>query len=248
MNDQNDQPISGLVNLYKPTGWSSAQYVYRLRPILGLRKIGHGGTLDPFADGVLIACVGRGTKLVEQLYALPKHYRTTMTLGVTNACYDMELPLEPVPGSHPLPRDAVAEAVAKFTGTIDQIPPSFSAVKINGVASYRLAKRGATTTRLPKQVRINSIEIRSYEWPNLTLDIHCGRGTYIRAIARDLGNNLACGAVCQTLTRISVGPFNIDNATNLTTTDPANVASALIPIPQAKAMIDEVTGTDSKLM
>jgi|CXWL01.1.fsa_nt_gi tRNA pseudouridine55 synthase len=230
--------LEGIMNLFKPVGASSAQYVYRLRPILSVRKIGHAGTLDPRADGVLLACVGRATKLVERLMTLPKHYRTTLRLGVTNRCFDSEQPFEPVAGAVPLDEQLVLDAVAAFVGIIDQSPPEFSAVRVGGVSSYKLAQRGRPAARAARPVRIEKIDVLEYAWPTLRLDIVCGRGTYIRAIARDLGARLGCGACCETLTRLAVGPFSVETAINLLTTDRGDILSALIPTSRVIEMIN----------
>ncbi len=229
--------VNGIVNVRKPVGASSAKYVYRLRPIFGIHKVGHAGTLDPFATGVLIGCLGRATKLVEAIMGLPKHYRTTLRLGVTNETFDTEREFEPVPSATPIDRNAIEAAVARFVGSIQQVPPAFSAVKIKGVSSHRLAREGRPAPRQPKTVRIDRIEIPRYEWPHLELDIRCGRGTYIRAIARDLGRHLGCGACCETLTRTAVGPFDISSAVSLDGTCDDAVRSALIPLEEARRLL-----------
>lgn len=228
---------SGVMNLFKPVGRSSARFVYRLRPILGVRKVGHAGTLDPFADGVLVACVGKGTRLVERIMNLPKRYRTTMRLGVTNETFDTERPLEPVPGARPVSAQDVASAVAGFVGSIKQIPPIYSAMRVGGVLSYELAKRGRPVELPPRPVTIYDIRINAYEWPVLDLTVECGRGTYIRAIARDLGIRLGCGAVCQTLCREAVGPFRAEDAINLDDVPNDRVPTALIPLEKAIELI-----------
>jgi len=238
MNTTGTDSVAGIVNLYKPAGISTARYVYRLRPIFGIRRVGHAGTLDPFADGVVIACVGRATKLVERLMALPKYYRTTIHLGVTNQTYDTEQPFEPVPGVEPVPSDAVQQALSAFVGEIDQVPPAYSAVKIGGTPSYKLAQRGQAKPRKTKKVRIQQLEIMEYAWPRLRLDIHCGRGTYIRAIARDLGRLLKCGACCETLTRRAVGSFRIEQSVNLQTAPRPGVRDALLPLSEARRLLE----------
>jgi tRNA pseudouridine55 synthase len=231
--------VVGVVNLYKPVGRSSAAYVYRLRGIFGIRKVGHGGTLDPFADGVLLACLGRATRLFDSLSGLPKHYRTTLRLGVTNATFDTERPFEPVPDAQPAARAAVEQAVARLVGRIEQVPPVFSAVKIRGRPSYALARSGCSVERPAKPVHVYRLEVLDYAWPLLRLDIACGRGTYIRAIARDLGAALGCGACCETLTRLAVGPFRTDDAMNLDTAPPEAVRAALIPLEEVARRLDE---------
>lgn len=228
---------AGLVNLHKPSGMSSAHYVYRLRPVFGIRKVGHAGTLDPFATGVLLACVGRATKLVERLMDLPKRYRTTIRLDVTNETFDTERPFLPVPGARPPPFEEVRAAVAGLVGSIEQTPPVFSAIKIDGRRSYEHARAGRAVTPRPRRVRIDRISILDYRWPRLSLDIECGRGTYIRAIARDLGRRLECGGCCESLTRTAVGPFLDRDAVDLTTSDPETVRSALQGMP---AVIDRL--------
>jgi tRNA pseudouridine55 synthase len=228
-----DQPkapetqIAGLVNLYKPVGPSSARYVYRLRQVFGIRKVGHAGTLDPFADGVLIGCVGRATKLVESLMELPKQYRTTLRLGVTNDTFDTERPFVDVTGAVPVSREQIEAVLTGMVGDVEQVPPAYSAIRMNGVLSYKRAKRGDLSPRTARTIRIDAINIEHYEWPLLTLGIHCGRGTYIRAIARDVGDALRCGACCQSLTRTAVGQFTIENSVNLLTATPDQVRGAL---------------------
>jgi tRNA pseudouridine55 synthase len=235
--EQPDLP-AGIVNLYKPVGKSSANYVYRLRPIFGLKKVGHAGTLDPFADGVLIACIGKGTRLVERLMELPKRYRTTLRLGVTNETFDTERPAEPVAGASPPSIAAIDAAVRGMYGEIQQVPPAFSAMRIGGVLSYKLAKKGRPVVHQPRPVTIYRIAVEEYAWPLLRLDIICGRGTYIRALARDLGAALACGAICEYLRRESVGPFDVNVAIRLEDASPDGVRTALIAVPDAIARIE----------
>ncbi|HWL93234.1 MAG TPA: tRNA pseudouridine(55) synthase TruB [Phycisphaerae bacterium] len=228
--------LAGIVNLYKPAGRSSAQYVYRLRRVFGVRKIGHAGTLDPFADGVLIACIGGATKLVERLMNLPKTYRTTLRLGVTNETFDSEKPFIEVAGAIAPTEQQIRTVLGGLCGEIQQVPPAFSAIRVGGVQSYERARRGAAVDLQARAVRVHRIDLVSYEWPRLTLEIACGRGTYIRAIARDVGAALACGAVCETLTRTAVGPFTIEKSARLEAGDDA-VRASLLPIEAAVRML-----------
>lgn len=229
--------VSGVVNLYKPVWKSSAKYVYKLRDIYGEWKVGHAGTLDPFADGVVLACVGRATKLVERLMTLPKTYTTTIRLGVTNETFDTEREFEPVAGAMPVSREQLETALASFRGEIDQSPPAFSAVKIGGVSSYKLARKGKTDDRPTKRVCIHELSLLAYEWPGVQLRILCSRGTYIRAIARDLGAALGCGACCEALRRDAVGPFHIDNALRLDEATDEEKAAGLIPIEAVEKLL-----------
>ncbi len=241
MLDQRD----GIINLLKPVGASSAQYVYKLRPIFGVRRVGHAGSLDPFAEGVLIGCVGRATKLVERLMGLPKRYAVTLRLGVTNQTFDTEQPFEPVAGAAPVSRRQVEEAAAEFIGCIPQVPPSFSAIRVNGRFSYHLAKEGKAVELAARNVHIHRLHLEEYEWPTLKLAILCGRGTYVRAIARDLGRRLACGAVCERLIREAVGPFEIESSVELRSCPPETVRAALLPIDAAVALLDRWSAYDA---
>ncbi|MBK8267204.1 MAG: tRNA pseudouridine(55) synthase TruB [Planctomycetes bacterium] len=228
--------ISGVVNLYKPAGRSSAHYVYRLRRVFGIRKVGHAGTLDPFADGVLLACLGRATKLVEKLMELPKHYRTTLRLGVTNETFDPEHPFVDVPVSEPPGESALGACLAGMVGNVMQIPPNFSAIRVGGVQSYVRARKGKSVELAARPVRIDRIDLLHYEWPRATLDIHCGRGTYIRAIARDIGEALKCGACCETLTRMAVGPFKVGDSARLESGD-EGVRGALVSVEEVTSRL-----------
>jgi len=229
--------MDGVINLYKPTGVSSAKHAYRLRPIVGTRKVGHAGALDPFADGVLVVAIGRATKLIERLMGLPKLYRTTLRLGVTNATFDPEQPFEPVPVASPPSPQRVAELLGQFVGLIDQAPPPFSAVKIGGRPAYRMAARGQQVRLKPRQVRVYRVEILGYEYPELQLEVQCGRGTYIRALARDIGSALGTGACCQSLRRLAVGPFDIQRSVRLGEADVQQVCARVIGPDEAIRLI-----------
>jgi tRNA pseudouridine55 synthase len=237
MNPETNEQPAGVLNLYKPARFSSAQYAYRLRRVFGLRRVGHAGTLDPFAEGVLLTCVGRATRLVERLMDLPKTYRTSLRLGVTNETFDTERPFEPVAGAAPVSPEAIESALAEMTGDVMQAPPAFSAVRVGGRFSYQLAKLGQAVEHPPRRVRIDRLTIESYAWPFLNLEIGCGRGTYIRAIARDLGAALGCGACCETLLREAVGPFRAAEAVRMETDTEASIRAALIPIPRVLDML-----------
>jgi tRNA pseudouridine55 synthase len=172
--------------------------------------------------------------------ALPKCYRTTLHLGVTNQTYDTEQPFEPVPGARPPSRDEIERALAGFLGEIEQVPPAYSAVKIGGIPSYRLAREGRAAPRKAKRVQIHELQTIDYQWPLLDLAVRCGRGTYIRGLARDLGMVLGCGACCQALTRTAVGPFRIEESVNLHSEASSAIRAALLPLAEAERLLEDV--------
>jgi tRNA pseudouridine55 synthase len=208
--------MDGVINLDKPAGISSAAVVGRVKRLLPRgTKIGHAGTLDPFATGVLLLLVGKGTKLCEMLMGQPKQYETTAKLGATTATDDKESPAIPVAIERWPSLQEIETAAAAMVGIIRQRPPAFSALKIAGRPAYELARGGKPVQLEPRNVRINSIEILSWEWPLLRMRIDCGRGTYIRAIARDLGETLKCGGYLTELRRTRIGRFDISRAVSL---------------------------------
>jgi tRNA pseudouridine55 synthase len=229
--------VDGVIHLYKPVGVSSAQYAYRLRGAVGTRRVGHAGTLDPFAEGVLVVCVGRGTKLVERLMGLEKLYRAWLRLGVTNETFDPERPFEPVAVAAEPGREEVERVVEGFVGVIAQVPPQYSAVKVGGRPAYRLAARGQRVELRAKEVQVYGIEIIRYEYPLLELVVRCGRGTYIRALARDIGAGLGTGACCERLVRLAVGPFRIEDAVRMEACSRETVRGRVLGLEAVERMV-----------
>jgi tRNA pseudouridine55 synthase len=208
--------MDGIINLDKPPGMSSARAVAAAKRLLPRgTKIGHAGTLDPFATGVLLLLVGRATKSCERLMDAPKQYEATVKLGATTETDDPESPEVPVPGAGPLPLARVKAAAGKLVGEILQRPPAYSAMKVGGRRSYDLARKGDLVQHEPRPVRVYGIEILSYDWPLLRLRVVCGRGTYIRSIARDLGEALGAGGYLTELRRTGVGRFEAVDAVPL---------------------------------
>jgi len=234
MSDLNQ--FNGVLNLDKPAGISSARAVDRVKRRLPRgTKIGHAGTLDPFATGVLLLLVGTATKLCEQLMDQPKQYETTMKFGATTATDDPESPEMPVPSAGPVSLDRVNDALVMFVGPVQQRPPAFSAMKIGGRRAYDLARDGKPVELEARTVNVYGIELLDYAWPLLRLRIDCGRGTYIRAIARDLGEALGVGGYVTQLRRTRVGDFRVEEAVSLdrlTSHDAAGIAAHIRPIPQ----------------
>lgn len=206
--------MDGILNIYKEKGYTSHDVVAKLRGILKQKKIGHTGTLDPAATGVLPVCVGKATKLCDLFADRSKTYETVMQLGVTTDTEDMTGMI--LDQKEVLCSEQEAEAVIhSFVGLYEQIPPMYSALKVNGKKLYELAREGKTVERKPRKVTIHSIEIVSMDFPFITMKVDCSKGTYIRSLCRDIGEQLGCGATMKELKRTRVGQFTVENALTL---------------------------------
>jgi tRNA pseudouridine55 synthase len=224
--------MEGVINLDKPAGLSSARVVDAVKRLLPRgTKVGHAGTLDPFATGVLLVLVGRATKACERLMDAPKQYEATVKLGATTATDDPESPEVPAPPPAPSTAAAVSAAVLAFVGDILQRPPAYSAMKVQGRRAYDLARGGNLVQLEPRPVRVYGIDVLDYDWPHVRLRVDCGRGTYVRAIARDLGVALGTGGYLTQLRRTRVGPFAVDNATTVERMKGEGVEKFLLPVP-----------------
>jgi len=220
--------MDGWINLDKPAGLSSAGAVSRVKRLLprGMR-IGHAGTLDPFATGVLVLLVGRATRLCEQFMSQPKQYDAVLKLGATTATLDPKSPELPTADATPPLRAAIQGLIPRFVGQIEQRPPAFSAVHVGGMRAYKLAREGQAAELAARPVVVHAIEILGYDWPFLCLRIDCGKGTYIRSLARDIGNALEVGAYVSELRRTRVGPALIESAVTLDVLQREGVAKFL---------------------
>jgi tRNA pseudouridine55 synthase len=203
---------SGILNVNKPQGWTSHDVVARARRLTGQRRIGHAGTLDPLATGVLLLCVGQATRVAEYLMASPKRYRTTLRLGISTDTYDADGRVTRDAGAVDLERQRIDSLLPRFVGRIDQVPPMFSALKRDGQPLYKLARQGRTVAREPRSIYIHSIDVVEFTSPSLTIDIVCSPGTYVRSLAHDLGEQLGCGAHVTVLTRLASGRFTLADA------------------------------------
>jgi tRNA pseudouridine55 synthase len=211
------QQISGILNIDKPAGMTSHDVVDRVRQLSGQRRVGHAGTLDPAATGVLVVCLGQATRVVEYLMASDKVYRAQIRLGVSTDTHDArgcvtataEVDISEEEGWR------VREALASFVGSIQQVPPMYSALKREGVPLYKLARQGITVEREPRSIEIHDIKLLRWTPPLLTIRVRCSPGTYIRALARDLGQKLGCGAHLHSLTRLASGHFTLEKAVSL---------------------------------
>jgi len=200
----------------KPAGITSHDVVDRIRRLTNERRVGHAGTLDPFATGLLIVGVGReSTKQLNTFLRLDKSYRATFYLGATADTADCTGIITPTVNAAPPSKAAVAQALAKLRGPLNQIPPMYSAKKIAGKKLYELARQGVTVARAPAAVTVYKLELLSYNWPLLELDIDCSSGTYIRSLAHDLGADLNVGGYVETLVRTRIGTYDLANAVAL---------------------------------
>ena len=206
--------IDGFINIYKEQGYTSFDVVAKLRGILKQKKIGHTGTLDPMAEGVLLVCLGSATKMCDLLTEKNKTYTCTMLLGKTSDTEDVTGKLTDVTDIYP-DDQTVIETVMSFVGDYMQIPPMYSAIKVNGKKLYELARAGQVIERQPRPVTIHSIQIRSTDLPRVTFDVSCSKGTYIRSLCRDIGEKLGCGAVMERLIRTEVKGFTIEESLTL---------------------------------
>ncbi len=206
--------MDGMINIYKESGYTSHDVVARLRGILHTRKIGHTGTLDPMAEGVLPVCVGSATKLCETFTDHDKEYEAVMLLGKRYDTLDITGVMTES-NEVMSTEEEIVSAVKSFAGGYDQVPPMYSAKKIDGQKLYDLARSGKTVERKPVVVKIYDSEILSVELPKVRMRVKCGKGTYIRSLIDDIGNRLGCGAAMAELTRTKVGNFDICGAIKL---------------------------------
>ena len=231
--------MDGIINFNKPTGITSAGALYKVRSLTGQRKSGHAGTLDPGASGVLVLCLGKATKLVESIMDQPKVYRATARLDVTSVSFDSDRPLEEVEVTDPPNREAVLAALGAFEGIIDQVPPTISAVKVGGRPAYKLARGNQPVVLKARRVRIDWIRVHAYDWPTVDFEMRCGRGTYVRAIIRDLGERLGTGGCLTSLVRRRVGPFVEEEAWSLEAIREASgPGDYLIELDRARELLD----------
>jgi tRNA pseudouridine55 synthase len=228
--------VEGLLLMDKPGGLTSHDIVYRVRRKLHMKRIGHAGTLDPMATGLLIILVGKATKASQYLMGADKVYEGTVRLGVTTNSQDAD---GEVMETQPVPAFTVAqieEAMKTFIGDQYQTPPMFSAIKVDGVPLYKLARKGEEIEREPRFIRISKLEILGFESPDLRFRMHCTKGTYVRTFAHDLGRKLGCGGHLCALRRTVSGDFSVENAVTLD-------AFEALPLSDAHARLVPVAGS-----
>lgn len=237
----------GILNINKPAGWTSRDAVNRVQKLVRPHKVGHAGTLDPLATGVLVVCVGKATRLIEYVQQQPKEYQATFLLGQTSPSDDIETEITEL-ADCTIPTVAeIQAALPAFVGRIEQIPPAYSAVKIQGQRAYALARKGLEVEIKSRTVEIYELSLLSYEYPTLELSIRCGSGTYVRSLGRDLAVSLGTGAVMNALVRTSIGSFKIADAISPEEISPELIETSLQPAARAVNHLPSHQLTDSEI-
>ena len=232
--------MTGLLVLDKPAGMTSRDALNRAQRWFPRgTKLGHTGTLDPLATGVLVACVGAATKLAEYVQAMGKSYATRIRLGARSDTQDADGTVTATDNAVSPTEEAVRAALVPFRGIVRQMPPAYSALKVGGVRAHELARAGKQVELAARPVRIDDLRLIRYEWPFLDLEIDCGKGTYVRSIARDIGEALGVGGLVQELRRTRVGEFRAEDGVTLEAT-PDEVKAKLLPLSLAVAELPKV--------
>jgi tRNA pseudouridine55 synthase len=224
-----------LLNIDKPRGITSRAVVDQVARLVGIRRIGHAGTLDPLATGVLVVALGRATRLIEFIQQCRKTYEAEIRLGQSSDTDDCEGAVHERPDVTPPCREQVNLALQRFVGIIEQRPPTYSAIKVAGKRAYHLARRGQDVDLSPRVVSVHSIELTDYAFPLVRLRISCGQGVYIRSLARDLGEALRIGGLLYALRRTAVGPFTDAKAAPLASLQPHTWSAVALPTRLAAA-------------
>ena len=218
----------GFLNINKPAGISSRRVVDQLTRIIPDEKIGHAGTLDPIATGVLVLAIGGATRLIQFLHEYQKSYRATFWLGHASESDDIEREVTIDPDAPVPSQQQIIDALPEFTGAIQQVPPAYSAIKVDGKRAYKMARRGKKVEMKPRQVNIYRNQCLRYQYPELELDVQCSAGTYIRSLGRDLAIHLGTTAVMSQLIRTGHGPFDINQSIEMDSLSTSNINGHLI--------------------
>lgn len=204
---------NGFLLINKPATWTSHDVVGYMRRVTHIKRIGHAGTLDPFATGLLIVAIGReNTKRLDEFKGLEKTYIATLRLGATSDTYDKTGVITNISEAE-VSKDEIQKVLVNFIGEQEQLPPMYSAKKVDGKILYKLARKGIEVERKPHHVTIHSIELLDYTFPHVKIQVRCSTGTYIRSLVHDIGQKLGVGAYCEELERVSIGEYSLENAT-----------------------------------
>lgn len=231
--------MDGIINVYKPIGITSFDVIRDIKKITGIKKIGHTGTLDPLASGVLPICIGKATKAVDFIMSGFKTYKAELKLGVVTDTYDREgkiLETNKVNVSE----EEIIKCINSFKGDILQVPPMYSAIKVNGKKLYELARKGIEVELEPRLIKIFDIEILEIKIPYVTFNVKCSKGTYIRSLCYDIGKNLNCGATMWNLERIQSGNFSKNSSVKLEDLNKDTIEKFLIPIDEVFSYYDRI--------
>ena len=242
--------MNGFLVVDKPAGMTSHDVVNAVRRIAEMRRVGHTGTLDPLATGVLVLALGAATRLVQFIDNSDKTYRATLRLGETTTTYDADgeiVERRPVT----VDRAAVEAALPDFCGAIEQVPPMYSAIKVKGQKLYKLARQGKEIERAPRPVMIYRLDVLDWALPDVTIEVACSAGTYVRSLAHDLGQTLGCGAHLSALTRTAAGAFRLEDAYTLEAlrvlAQAGRLAEALLPLTTALTALPVLTLTPEQV-
>lgn len=218
--NQPQQDAGQLLLINKPLGWTSFDVVNKLRYKLKIKKIGHAGTLDPLATGLLIICTAKMTKRIEEFMGLEKEYTGTFVIGQTTPSFDLETEVTQPVDISSVTEVSIKNAAQLLTGTISQLPPAHSAIKVGGKRAYKFARQGKEVELKPREVEVSEFEIISVVLPMINFRIVCSKGTYIRSLARDLGESLGVGAYLSQLCRTRIGSFKLEDAVSVEDVNP----------------------------
>jgi len=221
--------MDGILNIYKPSGPTSHDIVDRIRKITEIKKVGHAGTLDPFAEGILIILIGKATKSQSKFMDMDKTYVATLQLGAISDTYDRTGIKSKFSSFAKAPEDRqIQNTLKQFVGEIRQVPPIYSAIKIKGKKAYELARKGQKIKLKPRKIKIYNIKLLKYNYPYLKIEVKCAKGTYIRSLAHDIGQKLGTGAYLEKLIRTEIRKFNIKNTIKLEKLNSKNWTKKLI--------------------
>ncbi len=239
--------LFGLLNINKPRGETSRWVDDQVKWLVHPAKVGHAGTLDPLASGVLLVCIGQATRLMGYLQQSPKSYRAEFLLGQTSSTEDIHGELIEIVDPPQPTRAEIEKTAQRFVGEIQQRPPVFSALKVGGRPAYKFARKGQAVELAPRPVTIHRLELIEYEYPRLVLDIDCSSGTYIRSLGRDLAESLGTGAVMSALVRTAIGNFRVAESIDVTTLTRENLADYLLHARRAVEHLPAITLDEAQL-
>ena len=236
----------GFINLNKQLGQTSREGVNAVQRLVRPAKIGHCGTLDPLATGVLVVCVGPATRLTNLVLETSKTYIGDFRLGVSSDTEDIEGQLEPLVDAPPVTATQIESVLPQFVGSIEQMPPKFSALKVNGVRAYDLARQGKEVNLKPRQIQVYSLRLTAFDYPNFQLAIECGSGTYVRSLGRDIGSCVGSAAIMTALQRTAVGTFAVEDAVDASVLDAENILHHLLPVDHCLHNLERVKVNDAQ--